>query len=287
VAIAFGAPAVSNISRRRKIAIHDPALAISACLAAVLTLIAIIGPWIAPYDPNAIDIAASGQGPSAQHRLGTDSLGRDILSRALTGARMSFAGPALIVLISATLGTALAIFAAWHGRWVDRMSNRVLNVMFSVPGILVAVLSSAIFGAGFWAPVLALGIVYTPYMARVVRSVAIRERQRGYVESLQLANMSSWRICTRHLGPNVIPIVLAQATYGFGMALADFAAISFIGLGIQPPTSEWGVMVSEGRSELLNGDPQQSVVAGTLIVITVVTFNVLGAQLATRSGGRR
>jgi peptide/nickel transport system permease protein len=287
VAIAFGTPAVSNVGRRRKIAIHEPALAISACFAAVLTLIAIIGPWVAPYDPNAIDIAASGQGPSAQHLLGTDSLGRDILSRALTGARMSFAGPALIVLISATLGTSLAIFAAWHGRWVDRMSNRVLNVMFSVPGILVAVLSSAIFGAGFWAPVLALGIVYTPYMARVVRSVALRERQRGYVESLQLANMSSWRICTRHLGPNVMPIVLAQATYGFGMALADFAAISFIGLGIQPPTSEWGVMVSEGRSELLNGDPQQSLVAGTLIVITVVTFNVLGAQLATRSGGRR
>lgn len=163
----------------------------------------------------------------------------------------------------------------------------MLNVMFSVPGILVAVLASAVFGAGFWAPVLALGLVYTPYVARVVRSVAIRERQRGYVESLQLAGMSSWRICWRHLVPNVLPIVLAQATYGFGSALADFAAISFIGLGIQPPASEWGVMVSDGRSELLDGAMLQSLVGGTLIVVTVIVFNVLGAQLSSRSGGRR
>src|SRR5204863_3189126 len=127
------------------------------------------------------DILAARQGFSGQHLLGTDSLGRDILSRALTGARLSLTAPALIVVISAILGTALAIFSAWHGGVVDRMVNRVLNVMFSVPGILVAVLASAVFGAGFWAPVLALGIVYTPYVARVVRSVAVRERQRAYV----------------------------------------------------------------------------------------------------------
>ncbi|WP_196809988.1 ABC transporter permease [Mycobacterium sp. 360MFTsu5.1] len=255
-------------------------------LAGLLVLLAVIGPWIAPYDPDATDVLATRQSMSSQHLLGTDSLGRDILSRALTGARLSLTAPALIVVTSAVLGTALAIFSAWHGGWVDRMGNRVLNVMFSVPGILVAVLASAVFGAGFWAPVLALGIVYTPYMARVVRSVAIRERQCGYVESLQLADMSSWRICLRHLGPNVMPLVVAQATYGFGSALADFAAVSFIGLGIQPPESEWGVMVSDGRSELLDGAMLQSLVAGTLIIVTVIVFNVLGAQLSSRSGGR-
>ncbi|MFJ7213691.1 ABC transporter permease [Amycolatopsis sp. NPDC098790] len=272
--------------RRRYAALGQPALVASGVLAGALTLLAIIGPWIAPYDPAATDLLASGQGPSSAHLLGADSLGRDILSRALTGARLSFAGPAVIVLISSILGTALAIFCAWHGGWVDRMVNRVLNVLFSVPGILVAVLSSAVFGAGFWAPVLALGVVYTPYMARVVRSVAVRERHRGYVESLQLAGLSSWRISLRHLAPNVLPMVVAQSTYGLGSALADFAAISFLGLGIQPPEAEWGVMVSEGRAELLDGAIQQSLVAGVLIVLTVVAFNVLGAQLSSRSGSR-
>jgi len=281
------ASTLPNAARRgRSGVLSEPALVLSAIAVSILTLIAIIGPWITPYEPNATDVLASSQGPSSAHWLGTDALGRDILSRALAGARVSFAGAALIVVISSCMGTLLAIFAAWHGGWADRLTNRSLNVMFSVPGILVAVLASAIFGAGFWAPVLALSIVYTPYMARVVRSVAVTERKRGYVESLQLADMSSWRICTRHLGPNMLPIVVAQATYGFGMALADFAAISFIGLGIQPPTAEWGVMVSDGRSELLNGHPQQTLVAGTLIVLTVVAFNVLGAQLSERSKGR-
>lgn len=272
--------------RRRYAAWGRPALVVSAGLAGALTVLAIVGPWIAPYDPAATDVLAAGQGPSGQHLLGTDSLGRDILSRAMAGARLSFVGPAVIVLISSILGTTLALFAAWHGGWVDRTVNRVLNVLFSVPGILVAVLASAVFGAGFWAPVLALGVVYTPYMARVVRSVAVRERQRGYVESLQLAGLSSWRISLRHLVPNVLPMVIAQGTYGLGSALADFAAISFIGLGIQPPDAEWGVMVADGRSELLDGNVQQSLTAGVLIVVTVVAFNVLGAQLSSRSGGR-
>ncbi|MEW2571834.1 ABC transporter permease [Streptomyces sp. NPDC047070] len=285
MAVAWGA--AGGLARRKMAAMGDPALIASAVVAGALTLLAVVGPWITPYDPDATDVLAASQGPSSQHLLGTDSLGRDILSRALAGARLSFAGPAMIVLISAVLGTALAIFSAWHGGWIDRMVNRLLNVMFSVPGILVAVLASAVFGAGFWAPVLALGVIYTPYMARVVRSVAVRERHRGYVESLQLAGMSSWQICLRHLVPNVMPIVVAQGTYGLGSALADFAAVSFLGLGIQPPQAEWGVMVADGRSELLDGALQQSLVAGTLIVVTVVAFNVLGAQLSSRAGGRR
>jgi len=278
--------AATGRARRRFASVSDPVLIASGTFAVLMITIAIIGPWIAPHDPDATDVLGSLQGPSAQHPLGTDSLGRDILSRALVAARVSFAGATMIVVVSAVLGTALALFSAWHvGGWADRLVNRGLNVMFAVPGILVAVLAAAIFGAGFWAPVIALGLVYTPYMARVVRSVGVRERHRGYVESLQLAGMSSWRIAIRHLVPNVLPIVIAQATYAFGSALVDFAAISFIGLGIQPPQAEWGVMVADGRSEALQGALQQTLVAGTLIVITVVAFNVLGAKLAARTGG--
>lgn len=273
-------------SRRRLSSLGRPAFIASAVLAGVIGLLGLVGPWIAPYAPNSTDVLSASQGPSSTHWLGTDALGRDILSRALAGARLSLSAAALIVLFSAILGTALAILSAWNGGRIDRLANRFLNVMFSVPGILVAVLASAIFGAGFWAPVLALSVVYMPYMARVVRSVALRERKRGYVESLQLANVSSWRICWRHLVPNVMPIVVAQSTYGIGSALGDFAAVSFLGLGIQPPTPEWGVMVSDGQPEMLNGAMQQTLVAATCIVVTVIVFNVLGAQLSKRSGGR-
>ena len=278
--------AQSGRTRRRLAAAGEPVLVVSAVVAVLMTAVAVVGPWVAPHDPNATDVLGALQGPNAEHLAGTDSLGRDILSRALVAARVSFAGAGMIVLVSAVLGTALALFSAWHvGRWPDRLVTRGLNVMFAVPGILVAVLAAAIFGAGFWAPVLALGLVYTPYMARVVRSVAVRERHRGYVESLQLAGMSPWRIALRHLVPNVLPLVIAQCTYGFGSALVDFAAISFIGLGIQPPQAEWGVMVADGRAEVLKGALQQTLVAGTLIVVTVVAFNIVGAKLSARTGG--
>ncbi|MEU5046295.1 ABC transporter permease [Streptomyces griseorubiginosus] len=265
----------------------DPLLLVSAALAAGLVVLAVIGPWIAPYDPAATDVLAASQGPSGAHLFGTDSLGRDILSRALTGARLSFAGPGIIVLGSAGLGTLLALAAAWHGGWVDRLLNRMLNILFAIPGVLVAVVAAAVFGAGFWAPVLALTIVYTPYVARVVRSVAVRQRQLPYIEALQLAELSTWRICGRHLLPNVAPIVLAQATIGFGSALMDFGAVSFLGLGIQPPEAEWGVMVADGRSEVLDGAVQQSMAAGLCIVVSVVAFNMLGERLTQRLGGSR
>ncbi|WP_219825490.1 ABC transporter permease [Nonomuraea typhae] len=263
---------------------RDPILTIFAVVCGLLVLLAVFGPLLAPYPPDRTDILASGQAPSAAHLLGTDALGRDILSRLLAGARLSFAGPAVIVATGSALGTALAIFSAWHGGWVDRAVARVLNVLFAAPGVLVAVLAAAIFGAGFWAPVIALSVVYVPYIARVVRSAALTERHRPYVEALALAGLPAWRICTRHVLRNVAPIIMAQATLAFGSALMEFGAISFLGLGVQPPQAEWGVMVNDGRSEMLGGAVQQSVTAGLCIVAAVVAFNVLGERLSVRIG---
>lgn len=256
-------------------------------LCAALVLLAAVGTWLAPYAPDETDVLAAGQGPTGAHWFGTDALGRDVLSRALVGARLSFVGPGIIVVVSSAFGTALAIVAAWNGGWIDRALNRLLNVVFAVPAVLVAVLASAVVGAGFWGPVTALALVYTPYCARVVRSAAVQQRTLPYVEGLELAGISTSRICSRHLLLNVAPIVLAQASIAFGSALIDFAAVSFIGLGVQPPTAEWGVMVADGRSELLDGAVQQSLVAGTCIVITVVAFNAFGDRLAARLGGGR
>lgn len=262
----------------------DPVLTVFAVLCGLLVLLAIFGEALAPFAPDQTDILAAGQGPSAAHLLGTDSLGRDILSRLMAGARLSFAGPAIIVLVSSVAGTAIAIFAAWHGGWLDQLVSRGLNVAFAIPGILVAVLAAAIFGVGFAAPVIALSLVYIPYIARVIRSAALRQRHLPYVEACRLAGLSGWHIGTRHVLRNVAPLAVAQASMAFGWALADFGATSFLGLGVQPPRAEWGVLVSDGRSDLLNGAGQQSVGAGLLIVLTVVSFNIVGERLAARIG---
>ncbi|MEU6408036.1 ABC transporter permease [Microbispora sp. NPDC046933] len=268
----------------KRLARHDLVLSATMLLCAILILLALVGPFVTPYPPDQTDILAAGQGPSALHPLGTDSLGRDLLSRLLAGARPSLLFPAITVLISSVLGTAIAIAAAWHGGRVDQVTARVLEIMFAVPGILVAVIGAAVLGTGPWMPVVTLSLVYIPYVARVVRSAAVRECRLPYVEACRLAGLSGWRICTRHVLRNVAPLTVAQATLAFGWALMDFGAISFLGLGVQPPQAEWGVMVNEGRPEMLDGALQQSLSAGLLIVLAVVTFNILGERLSARIG---
>lgn len=259
-----------------------PALTGLTVLCAALVLLAIVGPYIAPYPPDQTDILATSQSASPAHWLGTDSLGRDVLSRLLVGARLTFTAAFVITFVSTVLGSFLALYAAWEGGWVDSFLNKVLNVMFAIPGILIALLAVAVFGKGFWPPVIALALVYVPYFARIVRSAAIRERGRAYVEAGELAGLSAWRINLFHIFRNVLPLVLAQATFSFASSLVEFGAISFLGLGVQPPDAEWGLMVAEGRSELLAGNPQVSLSAGIMIVVTVVAFNLLGERISTR-----
>ena len=271
-------------SRGRKLS--QPLLIVSGCVVTLSVLLAILGPLISPYSPTEVDILAPSLPPSAQHWFGTDSLGRDIFSRVLHGAGLSYLAAASIVLIATVLGTAIALLAAWRGGWIDGLVTRGLNVLFAVPSILIAILATAVFGVGMWAPVLALSVVYIPYIARVVRSVAVKERKRPYVESLQLSGLSSLRIVIFHILPNVFPTVLAQATFGFGSAILDFASVSFLGLGVQPPAAELGIMVFQGRDEILNGAFQQTFAASAVIIITVVALNVFGDQLTTWLGRR-
>jgi len=253
------------------------------CAAFILLLVAvaIFAPWIAPHDPNQVDILAAHEGPSAQHLLGTDSLGRDLLSRLIYAARLSLIGPALIVVIATVVGTFLAILSAWMGGWVDGLTSRVLDILFAFPGLIFAILAVALFGPGLMAPVIALSIAYLPYDARVLRSVALRERSLPYIEACYIEGLPTRRITLGHLLPNILPFVLVQATLSFGYALVDLAAISYLGLGVAPPTPEWGLMVANGQSSIISGYPQESLFAGFMIVATVVAFNLLGDRLAT------
>ncbi|MFF8610492.1 ABC transporter permease [Streptomyces sp. NPDC015346] len=249
---------------------------------ALFVLLAVLGPVVAPYDPTAVDPLNVNAGSSAAHLLGTDDTGRDILSRLISGTRSSLAAPAVVILISTTLGTLLALAAAWAGGWLDRCVSGALDVVFGFPGLIMAVLAAAVFGPGLAAPIVALSIAYLPLITRVVRSAALRERHLPYVSALQLLGAPTPRIWIRHLLPNLLPLVLVQATIGFGYALLDVAALSFLGLGSQPPEPEWGLMVSNGAPSILAGQPQQSLYAGLVILVVVVAFNLLGTGLSRR-----
>jgi peptide/nickel transport system permease protein len=262
--------------RRRHV---DPTLAVLVGLLALLVLAAVFAPLLAPYQPDQTNILDANAAPSAAHWLGTDELGRDIFSRLLYGARLSLLGPALIVVFSTILGVILAVSSAWVGGWYRLVVSRVVDVLFAFPAVLIAILAVAFFGTGLIAPVIALSVAFTPYAARVVQSVAVRERSLAYIESCGLVGFSGWSICTRHLLPNVMPIIRSQATISFGYAVVAMASVSFLGLGVQPPTPEWGLMVSEGEPGLLNGYPQVALSAGLMIVVVVVLTNLLGEHL--------
>lgn len=264
---------------------------VSAALGAVLVLLALaaaLAPLIAPYDPAATDILAANSGPSGAHWLGADELGRDILSRLLYGARLSLLGPTLIITAATVLGATLGIASAWLGGWFDTVTSRVLDFFFAFPGLLLSVLAVAMIGTGFLAPVTALALAYTPYIARVTRTLAVRERSLAYVEALRSHGLSGWAICLRHLVPAVWPVIRAQGAIAFGSALVDLAAVSYLGLGVQPPSSEWGLMVAQGQSALLGGAPWQSLAAGALIIFVVLAVNTIGERAAgTDTAGAR
>jgi peptide/nickel transport system permease protein len=163
---------------------------------------------------------------------------------------------------------------------VDATVSRFLDMLFAFPGVLLAILAIAMFGAGLPAAIVALGLAHLPYIARVTRAAALRERELPYVDALRVHGFSSFEICWRHLLPNLAPLIIAQATVSFGYVMVDLAAISFLGLGVQPPSADWGVMVASGEPAILAGHPQQSLYAGILIVITVCAFTILGERLA-------
>lgn len=255
---------------------------LAALVVVVAILVAIGGRRVAPHDPTQIDLDNRFVGTTPGHLLGFDSQGRDIFSRLLTGAAPSVLGPFMVVVLAIAVGTALAIVSAWRGGRTDSTINAALDVIFAFPGILLAILVAAIFGPSLTTAALALAVAYTPYIARVVRSAAARERALPYIASLEVQGHSAWRICTRHLVPNVLPLIVAQATIVFGYAMVDLAAISFIGLGVQPPDTDWGLMVAGGQSGVLQGYPTEALAAGICIVVVVVAFNLLGERLSAR-----
>jgi peptide/nickel transport system permease protein len=256
----------------------------SAAVIVIATLIAIFAPLLTPQDPNASNLAATYLGPSSSHLLGTNETGQDILSRLIAGSRLSLLGPLAVAVLATSSSLLLGILAAWRRGWADTAINGMTNLLFAFPGIILAILTATVFGASLTAAVLAITIAYIPSIVRVLRSAAVIERNQTYVAALEIQGYSSTSICLRHLIPNMWPLIVAELTLQFGFAMVDLSALSFIGLGTQPPSADWGVMVANGQTGLLQSYPMESLSAGIAIFIVVLAFTLLGERLASGGG---
>jgi peptide/nickel transport system permease protein len=259
----------------------------SAAVIAVATFVAIFGPLLAPYNPDLPNLSLAWVGPTGGHLLGYDFQGRDVLSRLLAGAQSSMVGPLAVVILSLSAGAVLAVASAWRSGATDAVISSGLDILFAFPGILLAVLATTVFGAGLVAAAIALSVAYMPYVARVLRGAALKERGQPYVAALEVQGFSGTSICLRHILPNMMPLIVAQATIMFGWAMVDLAAISFLGLGVQPPAPNWGVMISENQVGVLQGYPLPAISAGVCIVVVVIAFNILGERLYERAQAAR
>ncbi|MET8747132.1 ABC transporter permease [Streptomyces sp. NPDC004728] len=274
-------PGLSRIRTAR-----SPLYPVCLVLVALVTTAALLASWVAPYDPNAVDLGNAMAAPSLEHWLGVDAAGRDTLSRLLLGARTSLLGPLGVVVFSTLAGVAIGMAAGWRGGWLDSVLSRSTELVFAFPGMLLAILIISVYGEGLLAPVVALSIAYLPYVSRLTRSLVLAERERPYVSAYQVQGHSALQICLRHILPNIAPVVLAQSTINFGYALMDLAGLSFLGLGIPALTPDWGRMVFDGQTAIQHGYPLSAILPCVFIVLTVVAFNVVGERWADRVARR-
>lgn len=266
--------------RRRR----GPALGywISLGFLVLVVIAAVFGRLIAPHAADAVDFAAVWGGPSAAHPLGTDQLGRDLLSRLLIGAGETLIGPVLLLLLATVLGVAIGVLAAWRGGWVDTLLARITDVMFAFPGLLFVVLVIAVFGKGPVTAVVALALAYAPVIAKYTRSLALSEISRPYIDAYRVQGMSGVAICLRGVVPNLLPPLVGYLVVLFGEALMSLATLSFLGFGAQPPSSEWGLMVQEGQAGIVQGHFLPTLVPGTAIALVVIAVNIVGVRVADR-----
>jgi peptide/nickel transport system permease protein len=239
---------------------------------------AIVGPWITPFDPAAQELPLRLAGPTLSHPFGLDELGRDILARVLAGARISFAVGIAVVSVSASVGTVLGAMAGYFGGVVDDLISRVIDVLMAFPGLLLAIALVAVLGPSLANVLFALTIIGWVGYARLVRGQVLRAREFEYVQAARALGAGTPRILWHHVIPSAIPAVVVQATLGMAGAIIGEAALSFLGLGVQPPTPSWGTMLNGGRAHLLDA-PHLTIFPGVAIAVLVLGFNFVGDGL--------
>jgi peptide/nickel transport system permease protein len=242
---------------------------------------AVAGPFLSPWDPSAQELARRLESPSAAHPLGLDELGRDILARLLVGARISLLVGIAVVSVSSAAGMLFGSIAGYFGGVVDDVISRVIDVLMAFPGILLAIALVAVLGPSLVNVVLALSVIGWVGYARLVRGQALRARELEFVQAARASGAGAARIVLRHVLPTAIPAVVVQATLGMAGAIIAEAALSFLGLGVQPPTPSWGTMLDAGRAHLFDA-PHLTIFPGLAIATLVLGFNFLGDGLRDR-----
>jgi peptide/nickel transport system permease protein len=257
---------------------RNPKAMVGLVIVVTLLLIAIFAPLLAPKDPLDGTLADTLAPPGKDYLLGADKNGRDVLSRLIYGARVALGGALAVVLISELIGVPLGIWAGYKGGWIDEAMMRVFDMMLAFPPLLLSFAVVAAFGPSLRNVVIALGVLYVPFIARVVRSVTLVQKEMVYTEAARAMGYGQRRIVFRHILPNCLSPVIVVTTLDLAFAMLDIAALSFLGLGVQPPTPDWGTMLSDGRSVLLT-DPHVAIFSGLAILTAVLGFNLLGDGL--------
>lgn len=257
---------------------HHPTGMIGLILILGLVLLAVAGPYLLPYEPNKIDLRLRFAPPSLTHPLGADDFGRDILSRIMVGARVSLMVGVIAVTIAGTVGSFLGMVAGYSGRVVDEIIMRSMDVLFAFPAILLAIAILAALGKGVANAMIAIGIVYIPIFARIARGAVISIRKQEFVEAARAIGATDFRIMVQHILPNSLAPLIVEISLSLAFAILAEAALSFFGLGTQPPDASWGRMLSEGRA-YINQSVWISIFPGLAIMLTVMGFNFLGDGL--------
>ena len=258
---------------------HQKVALVAGAFVVVLVLVAVLAPWIVPYDAeNYFDYDKLNARPSWQHWMGVDALGRDIFSRILMGARISLAAGFVSVAIGAFIGTILGLVAGYFEGWWDRVIMRICDVLFAFPGILLAIAIVAILGGGMTNVVFAVAIFSIPTFARLVRGTTLSLKHLTFVEAARSLGASDGTIIGRHIFPGTVSAVVVYFSLRIGTSIITAASLSFLGMGAQPPTPEWGAMLDAARSEMLTA-PHAAIFPALAIFFTVLAFNLLGDGL--------
>lgn len=252
----------------------------------VLAIVTILAPWISPHDPVQVNLALKLRPPSLDYPLGTDQLGRCILSRLLYGARISLGFASLIFIASLGIGLFVGAIAGYKGGWVDYVLMRFCEGVMAFPNLVLILGLVGIFGPGLPQVVLAMMLVQWVYYARMFRGMVLSLKGRNFITAARISGSSQWKIIRRHIIPNILPPIVVVGTLEMGWAIMDISALSFLGLGIQPPAPEWGAMIHEGKS-FIRSNPELMLYPGIMILLVVVSFNLLGEALSDRFGVKR
>ncbi|MEM7523065.1 MAG: ABC transporter permease [Pseudomonadota bacterium] len=257
----------------------NPVTLIAFCLFAGLIVIAVFGPALAPYDPFASNAAIVLQPPSWAHWFGTDNLGRDVLSRVIVATRLDLLISVSAVALSFVVGSTLGAAAGYWGGWSDTLLNRTMDTIMAFPLFVLAMGIVAALGNTIENIVYATAVINTPFYFRLVRAEVNIRREAGFVQAARLAGNSDLRVLALHIFPNALPPMMVQISLNLGWAILNAAGLSFIGLGVRPPTAEWGIMVAEGANFIVSGEWWLALFPGLALMLAVFTFNLMGDGL--------